>query len=481
MLFKGFLPNVNQIQKVNENDNKDFSKDVQFYNESFDGGIFRKKAQATLNELTPYNLLRGLEIDTDSKVYAKLAEDMPTCKDVFAESSAEKPVVSQILITQLDKVSEMITQVKSVNPDSEEFDAILSASKDKINIQKLKAIFQSIKDFEVANGNVDFITSLIVELKKKIQGDRNPLKTKVYDVIDSKNIEEIGYEDMTTTSVNWLSDGGDIGAMLSDIDAVHRITAFFELLSPVLNIKGFGYIQYKDNNVYDYLKSGLDLVNILLNIKLPEISFQPYSGLIKDIGAKVIAPEIDLLTSKYAKSIYFPTIQTLYVSLLSLYTLKVISSSITSVEKKEEMAKKEEETKKAEMAKEVTASQVNSSIKAIDTLDKSGFFTSKKIFYTTPKKKYTPEEKKMIPQIKEFVTTLGLVKDADDSWKKEEKFDSILSDAVKNFQGSILVDGKTLSPDGKIGPNTRNAMLAYLEALKMKTGVVASSDVKKKQ
>ena len=73
MLFKGFLPNVNHIQKVNENDNKDFTKDIVFYNESFSGGVFRKKAEATVNELSPYNLLRGLEIDTDSKVYVKLA------------------------------------------------------------------------------------------------------------------------------------------------------------------------------------------------------------------------------------------------------------------------------------------------------------------------------------------------------------------------------------------------------------------------
>lgn len=479
MLFKGFLPNVNHIQKVNENDNQETSNNIVFYNESFDGGIFRKKAEATVNELSPYNLLRGLEIDTDSKVYAKLASDMPTCAEVFVQAMSEKPIVSEILIKQLNKVTEIISQVKSVSPNSDEYDAIISASKDKMNLQKLKGIFASITEFEKESGG-DFITNLIVELTKRIKADRTPLKAKVYDIIDSKNLEEIEYEDMTTISINWVTEGGDIEKMLSDMDPVHRITAFFELLIPLLNIKGFGYIQYTGNNVYDYLKSALDLVNTLLNIKLPEVGFQQYSALINDIGVKIIAPEIEMFTTKYAKSIYFPTIQTFYISLLSLYTLKVISSSITSVEKKEEIAKKEEETKKAEMAKEVTAKQVNSSVKAIEDLNQSGFFESKKIFYTTPKKGYTPAEKKMIPQIKEFVTTLGLVKDVDENWKKEEKFDNILSDAVKNFQGSIQIDKKALAVDGKIGPNTRNAMMAYLEALKMKTGVVSSTDVKKK-
>ena len=132
------------------------------------------------------------------------------------------------------------------------------------------------------------------------------------------------------------------------------------------------------------------------------------------------------------------------------------------------------------MAKEVTAKQVNSSVKAIEDLNQSGFFESKKIFHANPKRPYGPMEKKMIPQIKDFVSTLGLIKDVDETWKMEEKFDKILTDSIKNFQGSIQIDGKTLTPDGKIGPNTRTAMLAYLEALKMKTGVVASTDVKKK-
>ena len=480
MLFKGFLPNVNHIQKVNENDNKDFTKDIVFYNESFSGGVFRKKAEATVNELSPYNLLRGLEIDTDSKVYVKLASDMPTCADVFAEAMAEKPMGSEILIKQLNKVAEMISEVTSVSPNSEEFEAIISASKGKINVQKLKAIFKNIEDFEKANSGTDFITRLIMELTTRIKADRTPLKAKVYDAIDSRNLEAIEYEDMTTTSMNWVTDGGDVEKMLSDMDAVHRITAFFELLIPLLNIKGFEYIKYEGNNVYAYFKAGLDLINGLLNIKLPEANFKEYVAIINDIGAKIVLPEIELFTTKYAKSIYFPTIQTFYVSLLSLYSLKVISSTITSVEKKEEIAKKEEETKKVEMAKEVTAKQVNSSVKAIEDLNQSGFFESKKIFHATPKRPYGPMEKKMIPQIKEFVSTLGLIKDVDETWKMEEKFDKILTDSIKNFQGSIQIDGKTLTPDGKIGPNTRTAMLAYLEALKMKTGVVASTDVKKK-
>lgn len=488
MLFKGFLPNVNHIQKVNENDNQETSNNIVFYNESFDGGIFRKKAEPTLNKLSVYNLLRGLEINTDSKVYSRLAELMPTCAVVFDEKKAEQTTSDNIISLQILEVAKLLATVKSLNPSSEEFEAIISsAKKGGLDFKELKEVFKEIEKFEQASGSketgpMDFITVFLKKLVEKIQSNNSPLETKVYDVIDSKNLEEVEYEDLATSVTsqkNWIVDGIDLDAMLTGEDVVNRISAFFEILIPYLNIKGFSYIQYK-GNVYDYLKNGLDLINSISDIRIPEKTMTAYSALITEVGSKIIAPEIELLGSKYSNKIYSPTVQSLFISLMTLYTLKVISSSITSVEKKEEIAKKEEETKKAEMAKEVTAKQVNSSVKAIEDLNQSGFFESKKIFHTAPKKGYTPAEKKMIPQIKEFVTTLGLVKDVDENWKKEEKFDNILSDAVKNFQGSIQIDKKALAVDGKIGPNTRNAMMAYLEALKMKTGVVASTDVKKK-
>lgn len=478
MLFKGFLPNVNHIQKVNENNNDlpSEKKQVKFY-ESFSGGIFRKKAQPVLNQLSVYNLIRGLEIETKEEVYVKLGELMPTCAQVFKASEIENQYSHNILILQIGKVAELLANVKQLNSNSEEFEQIVKESKK--DLAGIKKVFAKIEEFE-KKSDKDFITKLMEGLIVRIQTSKVPLESKVYDVIDSKKLEEIEFGDLASTIKTWILEGFDVEKMLVQKDALYRISAFFEMVIPYLNIKGLSFLQYKDQDVSGYLDLALDLTNSILDIRIQKSELAEYSDLIKSVGAKIISPEIELFSTKYSQLITSPTIQTLYISLLTLLSLKVLSSSITSVEKKQEIAKKEEEIKKVEMAKEVTSKQVKSSIEAIEKLKTSGFFESKKIFYTTPRRPYTKEEKEMIPQIKEFVSSLGLIKDAEEDWKNEPKFDKILSDAVKNFQGSILVDKETLAADGKIGPNTRNAMRAYLEALKMKMGVIASSDVKDK-
>lgn len=477
MLFKGFLPNVNQIQKVNESDNKQSQPNLQFYNESFSGGLLRKKAQPTLNKLSIYNLLRGLEIETSSETYKKMAELMPASAEVFNESEAERITADNILSTQIGQIANIIASVKNTLSGSEEFESVISASKSKgLDLAGLKKLMSQIGEFEKTS-NSDFIASLMTALVTRIQKSNVAIEAKVYDVIDSKDLPEIEQEGLATISKNWLRQDLDIDAMLMSLDPVERISAFFEMVIPFLDIKGFSYMKYDEKSMLGYLNLALSLINNLLQMAIPPSELAKYTELINSVATQIITPQVELIESKYSTMLKTPSIQTLFVSLLSLVSLKVLGESIKSVETKEEkqkIAQKEKEDAEAKQKKEAENLRTEVIMKSYKELEDSGFFDSKKIFYTTPRRKYTRSEKAMIPLLKGFMYSLSLVQGADKSWMGTDVFDKTLSDSVKNFQRDIK-----LSPDGKIGPNTRGALRAWASLL-ARTNSVKSGESKVK-
>ncbi len=459
MLFKGFLPNVNQIQKVNESDNKQSQPNLEFYNESFSGGLLRKKAQPTLNKLSIYNLLRGLEIETGSQTYKQMAQLMPACNMVFNESEAEIITADNILNKQIEQVSNIIASVKNNLSGSEEFEIVISTAKSKgLDLVGLKKLMSQIGEFEKTS-NSDFITSLINALTTRIKTSNVAIEAKVYDVIDSKDLPEIEQEGLATISKNWLRQDLDIDAMLMSLDPVERISAFFEMVIPFLDIKGFSYMKYDEKSMLGYLNLALSLINNLLQMAIPPSELAKYTELINSVATQIITPQVELIESKYSTMLKSPSIQTLFVSLLSLVSLKVLGESIKSVETKEErqrVAQKEKEDAETKKKQESEQEKQKVIANTYKELDNSGFFDSKKIFYTTPRRKYTATEKAMIPLLKGFMYSTNLIKDVDKSWMDSEVFDKILSDAVKSFQSDM-----NLTPDGKIGPNTRGALRAW--------------------
>lgn len=419
-----------------------------FINESFSGGLFRTSAKPILSELSIYHLLRGLEISTDEEAYTKLQTMFSICKDVFNSTVAENLFSLEIVEKELEYIK---TQLGSIQSGiSEEVSALLKDNKE--NISKLNAVINSLK------GNEKLVEKYVTSLISTIGSNQTGLKDSVYEKVDGMGLKKLKPESFGTSSFVWLKEKNideTIVAKLNDNNPVVRISMLLELILKTMNIDGLKFIS--SESPYDYLVSIIGFIES----KITPSKLEGFKGFIETISKDIIKNQIDLLDSQHKKSITIPTLQSLFISLVTVIILKAIASASVEAVKGEE---KKEEPKS--LLSEKAQVKAKSIITAFDELEKLGFFQSEKVFYEKPRKPYTLAEKDMIISVKKLFSEMGFLPKSS-SYINRGTFDAaILGEAVKSFQSSIKINGQGLKSDGRIGKNTRLVLATFVEDLK---------------
>lgn len=459
-----------------------------FINESFSGGLFRTSAKDHLNELTIYHLLRGLEIDTESETYKVLAAALPKSQEFFIETKAETTYADNLIIAQLNYVVEltdnMENQLKGLfevikkqnSGEKIEDESLLSDTLYKEIIPIIKEsgkdfskIKKSIKAIQVSEALTQktLIQNFIEVLKPKITSNKTGLNGAVYTEIDNMNLSKIDESKFDTKKTNYLTKAPDIDSALKSNNVVDRISMFLEKVIRAMGLPELTYISYT-NNAFDYLSQVITMMSASGGIK-PIITpslLDEYKDVINKIGEKLITPEVEKLTSIYSNNLTIPSIQSLYVSLLSSMILKLINYNYEAIEATDKLKKEAQEKIKTELSEKLRTKYVSIS-NTFEQLKDTGFFENTKVFYE--KKSYTLPEKKMILLLKMLFFKMGLITEAPSGYLERPTFDpAILGNAVKKFQSSLKIIGGGIQVDGRIGKNTRLALTVFAESLNSK-------------
>lgn len=421
-----------------------------FINESFSGGLFRTSAKPYLKELSIYHLLRGLEIDTDSETYTKLADNFPVAKELFNESTAEDTTSEKIVVNQLNYIKEVVGKVeKDISGKVSEF-----LKENKEDIKKLVSSVRSLK-------GQDLIIKIFFDtLIKSIEGNQTGLKDSVYEKIDDMGLKEIEPSSFGTDSFLWLKEteiDSTIEKNISSKNPIVRISMLLEMVLKTMNIDGLKFISY-NNNPYDYLESIINSISISADLKnkITPSKIDDFKEFLNSVCKEVVEEQFDLLGSEHKKNITIPTLQSLFISLITVLVLKVIANSGS-----EEAVKGEEkkEEKKSLLSENVQA-KAKGIISSYEELSKLGFFENTKVFYEKPG--YSKQEQDMIIPLKKLFKEMGFIS-ASPAYMTRKSFDTqTLGAAVKDFQSLVIFKDKPLKADGRIGSNTRLALSAFV-------------------
>lgn len=451
----------NFYQKRVDELRKSLKSKTVFINESFSGGLFRTSAKPFLNDLSIYHLLRGLEIDTDSETYDKIGTTIPTLKELFSESTAETEKASGIVVKQLEYIRDEINKLdKSI---SDEVSAFLKENKE--DIAKLKSSINSLK------GRDTLLGEYIKSLTGKVSGDQTGLKDDVYDKIDNMGLKDLKPENFKLDFKVWLKEADINQTVESNItinNPITRISMMLEMVLKSMNIDGLKFTTFSDN-AYDYLKSVVGTVES----KISESKIEGFKDFLNNVSKEIVKEQLGQLENTHKKAITIPTLQSLFISLVTILILKAIANSSTESVKGEE--KKEEPKSTLSEKVQVKAKAI---ITAYDELEKLGFFQSEKVFYEKPKKPYSKSEQDMIVSLKKLFSEIGLLPKSS-SYINRGSFDKdILGEAVKTFQSSVEINGDKLKSDGRIGKNTRLVLATFVKDMKERlegTGKYAAS------
>jgi hypothetical protein len=471
MLFKDLHNNSNGNSKKTLYKSFDTPFNVKIY-ESFSGGLFRGKAGNTINKLTIYNLLRGLEIETDAESYSKLAKEIPSCSTVFVEADAETTNSSQVLIKQIEYIKNEIQKVETkyktifefvnntiTGQETETLDdkfykdiepIIKKAKESGLRFGKIKAIIKAVHQDNTLNS---FIDSLI----KAIESDDSGLEAEIFNKIDDMDLKEIEAKDFAPMPKNYISEVAEPDTLVSSNNPMLRISGFLEKVLGVMKIDGISYVS--GNDPFKFLSSIIVSMSKVTGVTITPSDLKNYQELINEIGTKIIEPEIESFISNHAKSITIPSLQSLYFSLISSMILKLINYNVKKTEDQAEATKKEEEAKGKGENKILKLSEETS--KSYNMLLDSDFFDGARIFYSKPRKEYTDKEYEMIKSLKEVFVSVGLISEKSKEYIEKKNFGTLLTDAIKEFQELV-----GLNNDGKIGKDTKLALRAFMESLK---------------
>lgn len=451
----------NFYQKRVDELRKSLKSKTVFINESFSGGLFRTSAKPFLNDLSIYHLLRGLEIDTDSETYEKIGSTIPTLKDLFVESTAETEKASEIVVKQLEYVRDEINKLdKSI---SDEVSAFLKENKE--DIAKLKASINSLK------GRDNLISEYIKGLTDKVSGNQTGLKDDVYDKIDNMGLKDLKPENFKLDFKVWLKEADINQTVESNItinNPITRISMMLEMVLKSMNIDGLKFTTFSDN-AYSYFESVVGTVES----KISTSRIEGFKDFFNNMSKEIVKEQLGQLENTHKKAITIPSLQSLFISLVTILIVKAIANSST-----EAVTGQEQTVQPKSTLSEKVQVKAKAIISAYDELEKSGFFQSEKVFYEKPKKPYSKSEQDMIVSLKKLFSEIGLFPKSEGYIKRGTFDKEILGEAVKTFQSSVEINGDKLKSDGRIGKNTRLVLATFVQDMKDRlegTGKYAAS------
>jgi hypothetical protein len=462
-------------------------------------GIIDSDAESKLANLTVDKMFEGLDLEKSAELHDFIeayapsmrglpaTSSVPSTSDVMglqnAKKSAFEVINSQLHYMQirlesveknLDTFYKNIEQEYSKTITKEELEKSVSAVTGAENIASIvPKINDIVKDY-VKKGLVNFentstkqafltlhklkINNYIQAIKENIYKDAmNVSVLPLYRKIDSLPLEEITNENATLSEIRgYMGNPVDLSYMYKSFDPIARISAFLEecLMQYEYGIdikKIFGTDYTISANSADVLPIGI----LKKFVKSIDISvFEPMEDLLYDVSFVLLERVYIQNPDEDDKNIFVPSLQFMFISMLSLLAFKLINYNLTITTasvKREERIKTEEERLKKEkekLALEEEKTRLTKFYDAYKQLNNLNFFTGKGLVYKKESRMMLPEIVKLINNFFVYLNYLDISK------LDSPVFDESTHKAVIDFQ----TENRLVLIDGKIGRETKGAM-----------------------
>lgn len=483
MLFKNFYNNHDQYRL---NEGNFISSDI--------SGFFDSDAEFRLKKLTIDKLFEGLDIEKSQELHNIIKSNIPSTASVMGLSDASKNSAFDLVKTQVSYIDSKIINIERELKAG--FDLVLSATqtsyKDRAKriseitnpsgvSSVIPKIDQAVKKYMKSN-TIDFkseslkqsfislykldISNIISQTLTSLEQSASTVGLKgLYTIIDDIDLQEI--ED-TTAQISpkiLISSQLDLIELIKSIDIYDRLGSFYEM---VMNMFPYGQ-QLTTKFGKDYssinLTSGIVGPDAIMAMKqfIPSIDssiFEPMSELLNEVSSILVkrvflqSPDEDL------KYIFTPSLQVMYMCMLSLVSLKLIDLNLqveTLVIKTEEQIKKEAERK----VYEEKLDRVKKLLSVTEELESMRFFQKGGLVYKIGSTKMSPN---IIKLINNYFAILKLLPP---SKFNDSNYDTLTSDAVTKFQNSYGLK----FVDGKIGNETKAEMKEVALNYKLKYNI----------
>lgn len=481
MLFKNFY-NDNDRFRLNESNfiSKDFT------------GLFDSDAKFRLTELTIDKLFEGLDLDKSEELHNFVKSNIPSLAPIMGTYKAKTTSAFELVRSQ---ISYMDTRILFVEKElASGFEAVKAATKSDYKVRTsaisqitnpsgfssvIPKINEAVKNF-MKNSNIDLnseslkqsfislynldISTLIKQTLNNLEQSSSTMGLKaLYIKIDSLKMEEI--EADTATSLPKILVGSPLepSEYIISNDIYDRLAGFYEM---VINMYPYGQqltskfgVNYTSINVISGTPVGPDAI-LAMKQCIPSMDasvFQPMSELLNEVSSILIERVFIQSPDEDLKNIFTPSLQVMYMCMLSLLSLKLINLNL-EVESLVTQKEKEIKGTEAETKYNVLRNKAMATNEIAAKLDELGFFTTDTLVYKVGSKRMNPEAVKLINNIFVYFGILSKSK------YNSEIFDSITEEAVKDFQTKF----SARLVDGKIGRETKNIIKAVTDKMKEK-------------
>jgi hypothetical protein len=462
-------------------------------------GIIDSDAKSKLAFLTIDKMFEGLDLKKSAELHDFIEAYAPSLKaqsntsttssinDVIGLGNSKKSVLEIInsqlhymqlrlegIEKELDKFYKDIEMEYTKTISKEELEGSISGFTGPANISSIVPTINSLVADAIRTGLVKFdnpstkqafltlhklkISDYIFALKTNIYNDaKNISLLPLYRKIDSLDLEEITTDNASLSEIkSYVFNPVDLSSMYKSFDPIARISAFleeslmqYEYGIDVRKIFGANYTQNFDDS--EVLPIGV----LRKFVKTIDISvFEPMKELLYDVAVTLIGRAYAQNPDEDDKNIFVPSLQFMYISMLSLLAFKLINYNLQI----QTASIKREERIKAEQQAVVVGDKKMRATKLFDTykqLNALNFFKKGGLVYKKESNRMLPE---IVKLINNFFVYAG---DLDKSKLDSPTFDDMTYQAVLKFQ----TEGNLYYKDGKIGNETRGFMKIYSEDL----------------
>jgi hypothetical protein len=497
MLFKNFSNNHDQF-RLNEGNfiSKDFTK------------IFDTDASYTLSKLTIDKLFEGLDFEKSEDMYNFIKSNIPSIASSLGMYNASNLFAFDLIKNQ---ISYIITRIIKIETElAEGFKSVLDATQTNYGERKKKIsqitnpmglssiipIVNTVVKNYIKTNNIDFKSEQYDSLKqsfislhsipiektaneylKNIEYSSQTFGLKaIYTIIDALKMPKIEPESARCYPKNFVGIPLKSVEYMTSEDVYDRLAGFFEMIMNSYPVgkqltEKFG-VNYININLTSEIV-GPDAVLSLMQL-VPAMDariFQPMSELLNEVSSILIrrvflqSPDEDL------KNIFTPTLQVMYMCMLSIVSLKLINLNLeveSLVIKTEEQIKKDAEKK----VYDERVQRVKNLLDVTNKLESMNFLKSGGLVYKVGPTKMSPEVIKLINNY--FV----ILKFLPQSKFNDSNYDVTTAQGVTKFQETYGLK----YVDGKIGNETKGEMKIVANDYKIKyniqnveSGVMGSS------
>jgi hypothetical protein len=459
MLFKDISKNYNL------NEGNFISKDIT--------GIFDSDADFRLSTLKIDKLFEGLDIDNSNEIHNLMISSMPSLKDVLGKNKSDDTSAFELIRGQILYMEQRIREFD--NELSEAFNNVIKATKYAKNPEMAKEKIAKISNPEGIGSIIPRVDTTVMNAKKTgykfddpalrtafdslynlnvfdvIQKVLNSLEESaknvgikgIYAKIDSYDLKTIEAEDANLSPKLLTTNKKlDTAGLIKSYDVYDRLAGFYE---EVLALYPFGRnmkSNYGEN--FEVIFKGPLGVRSLKQF-VPNIDFavfEPIESLLDEISSILINRVYADSPQETVKNIFTPSLQMMYVGLISLLAMKLINYNISA--EKQMIAKGEEVKKEIFDSKKARVIGMRENL---NNLNKLNFFVSS-LVYRVGARGMDPN---CIKEINNFLVNLGaLPQTSKDSTSFDEKTEMAIKRMQKNSNAKKV--------DGAVGPETKAIM-----------------------